>query len=395
MKKILLSLFLSLSIFFLTACLDEEGNGDKGDSLYEITFKLEDGSTLFSYKSDSNEDLLFPANPIKEGYVFVGWFANDEKIEGGKVTGNLELVAHFDEVLITYQVRFFDGSVILATYEVPQNGSVADKIPSTDKTNYIFDGWFLNSTFTTAFNPSNTITQDLDIYGKWSFDTSGIPVGEYTGYYSSLNGLSNSALQTALRNMIKNTGSQSGSTGQVKSVDSWQGQYYLIYTGLGSYGNREHTVPASKLRDAKAPEDDLHNLRAAVISVNSTRGNYPFGSGSGGWKLTNGFFYPGDEHIGDVARIVFYITTRYNVPMTAVGNLQMFLEWHAADPVNQFELTRNERIFGIQKNRNPFIDHPELAYVLFGSTPTSTAYETPMYQTLGFQTTSFSNIFTA
>ena len=50
-----------------------------------------------------------------------------------------------------------------------------------------------------------------------------------------------------------------------------------------------------------------------------------------------------------------------------VGNLQTFLQWHEMDPVNDFERTRNDRIFGIQNNRNPFIDHPELVNIYFGT----------------------------
>src|SRR5690606_3573603 len=113
--------------------------------------------------------------------------------------------------------------------------------------------------------------------------------------------------------------------------------------------------------------DDLHNLRAAIMTVNSTRSNYPFTNAATGvnWKLVNGAFYPGEEHVGDVARIVLYIITRYNVPIYKVGNMQMFLTWHEQDPVNDFEISRNEKIFGIQKNRNPFIDHPELVDIMF------------------------------
>ncbi|NWH14820.1 endonuclease, partial [Acholeplasma laidlawii] len=76
-------------------------------------------------------------------------------------------------------------------------------------------------------------------------------------------------------------------------------------------------------------------------------------------------FYPGEEHVGDVARIVLYITLRNNIKITEVGSYQMFLTWHEQDPVSDFEISRNEKIFGIQKSRNPFIDHPELVNVLF------------------------------
>ena len=77
-------------------------------------------------------------------------------------------------------------------------------------------------------------------------------------------------------------------------------------------------VPESKLKSYGGPADDLHNLRSAVVSVNSSRSNYPFAdyAGGGGYRLINKTWFPGDEHKGDVARIILYITTRYNIDMT-------------------------------------------------------------------------------
>src|SRR5690554_1042806 len=191
--------------------------------------------------------------------------------------------------------------------------------------------------------------------------------GDYSGYYSNLAGLNGDSLKNELSRLIRNTGRATGSTSQVKEVDKVGNTYYLIYTGNGAYGNREHVWPQSKLGSVK---DDLHNLRAAQVSVNSTRSNYPFttkpSGRNGGWEKICRAFYPGDEHVGDVARIVLYISIRYNLNLSAVGNLDMFLRWHEQDPVNNFERTRNDRIQNIQKNRNPFIDHPELVELYFG-----------------------------
>ncbi len=197
----------------------------------------------------------------------------------------------------------------------------------------------------------------------------------FEGYYASLSGLQGEALKNALKTLIKNTGRATGTTAQVKQADAWNGSYYLIYTGMGPYGNREHTWPKSLL--GSAPIDDLHNLRACNSNVNSSRGNLPFRedgkpfTGNQPYGRFNGGWYPGDEHIGDVARIVLYLHVRYGININSVGNLNMFLEWHELDPVNDFERTRNGRIEGIQGNRNPFIDYPELVAFYFSSNPTS------------------------
>ena len=192
-------------------------------------------------------------------------------------------------------------------------------------------------------------------------------IGDYEGYYESLSGLTGSAFNAELARLIKNTGRATGTTSQVKQVDNFNGQNYNIYTGFGGYGNREHVWPQSKLGSVK---DDLHNLRAAIENTNSKRGNYPFilkpSGNDGKWERVGSGFYPGDEHVGDVARIVLYISIRYNLSLNLVGNLQMFLKWHEEDPVSPFELSRNDKIESIQRNRNPFIDHPELVEIYFG-----------------------------
>ncbi|VEU83065.1 endonuclease [Acholeplasma hippikon] len=292
----------------------------------------------------------------------------------------------------TYEIAFYDGDTLLEKSSYALGDSITI-IPNTNKEGFDFIGWYVNKDFTG--NPSQLefiyVSQDLNFYGKWV--SNGIPDINYdfTGYYTSLKDLSGTALKDAVTKLVKSAGKATGSTAQVKEADAWQGSHYLIYTGLGAYGNREHVWPNSKL--GNAPEYDLHNLRAANVGVNSTRANYPYGTGSGQWKLSSGKFYPGDEHIGDVARIVLYISLRYNLNIDVVGNLDMFLRWHEQDPVNEFELTRNNRIQGIQQNRNPFIDFPELVYVVYGKAQVSSSYVTITNYILRPQTYSFNTIF--
>ena len=93
---------------------------------------------------------------------------------------------------------------------------------------------------------------------------------------------------------------------------------------------------------------------------------------------------PADAVKGDIARILFYMDIRYeggedepNLAVTEVlnnvadvpniGKLSTLLDWHLQDPVDDFEMSRNEVIYGIQGNRNPFIDHPEYVSILWGS----------------------------
>ena len=152
-------------------------------------------------------------------------------------------------------------------------------------------------------------------------------------------------------------------------------------TGLWT---REHVFAKSlanpSLSYEPGPGTDLHNLRAVDSRKNTQRSNRLFGYGFGSSKITDeGDFYPGDEWKGDVARIIMYMYMRYPLQCEAfnVGSgsvnyspnkdmPDIFLEWNAEDPVSNLELNRNDIIYSYQGNRNPFIDNPYLATLIWG-----------------------------
>ena len=158
----------------------------------------------------------------------------------------------------------------------------------------------------------------------------------------------------------------------------YNGQLLPAIWDQGTTWNKEHTWPDSRLKGSSRGETatcDLHNLRATSRSVNSNRGNnyYSEREGSG--------YYPNeaeDDFRGDVARICFYMATRYTDLMltdnpdestaksVSMGLLSTLLIWNEEDPVSEFEKQRNSRIYCYQGNRNPFIDHPEIVSTIFG-----------------------------
>ena len=133
----------------------------------------------------------------------------------------------------------------------------------------------------------------------------------------------------------------------------------------GDTWNREHVWPQSTgWFKTSGAGSDLHHIRPETPSVNSSRGNKAFGTKSGQ-------YLPVDEAKGDVARILFYLLTRYSesdsYKITAVAeSMEMLLEWNKLDPVDALEKQRNRVCEDIQKNRNPFIDYPELADRIWG-----------------------------
>lgn len=138
--------------------------------------------------------------------------------------------------------------------------------------------------------------------------------------------------------------------------------------------NTEHIYPQSYIKrlshSTEEPLGDLHHLQYADRSKNSSRGNLPFGAGKGqaGRVFQRKAWYPSDDYRGDVARMVLYMNLRYNLPceQVSVGGISLLLKWNAEDPISVLEIQRNNEIEAAQGNRNPFIDNPYLATLIFG-----------------------------
>ena len=151
---------------------------------------------------------------------------------------------------------------------------------------------------------------------------------------------------------------------------SGESRYWEEYTsGSNPYSpqtfNTEHVYPQSML-NANDAVTDLHHLRSCDASVNGNRLNYPFTDGSGTYQLIGQTWFPGDEWKGDVARMIMYLNIRYGEIFTKVGTIDLFIKWNIEDPVSVFEEQRNNVIYAAQGNRNPFIDNPYLATLIWG-----------------------------
>jgi endonuclease I len=168
------------------------------------------------------------------------------------------------------------------------------------------------------------------------------------------------------------------------------------YTSEGSCYNREHIMPQSVFNSESPMKSDAHFVVPVDGYVNGRRSNYPFGEVSNPtWTSMNGsklgpnttagysgtVFEPIDEFKGDIARMLFYFATRYEDRVSAWSHdmlngtsdqvfsdwfLAILLDWHRQDPVSQKEIDRNNAIYEYQKNRNPFIDHPEWVDSIWG-----------------------------
>ena len=245
--------------------------------------------------------------------------------------------------------------------------------------------------------------QHADNYGSYSYEGS---------YYNSINfnslteGL-NGTLRTSLTNLIYPQGwytyGSSGTTHlstQLQYADedpTNSSNMVYLYTrdsvkkNAASSWNREHVWPQSLSNNcwgiSKAGTDLLH-IRPTYNSTNSARGNDKYADTNKANPLTyNGlsygystgsYFEPLDSVKGDVARIIMYVWTAYkNTKYESASSLpnitnvfkdyDTLLKWHTLDKPDQLEGNRNNYSqTSIQKNRNPFVDHPEYAWKVFG-----------------------------
>lgn len=173
------------------------------------------------------------------------------------------------------------------------------------------------------------------------------------------------------------------------------------YSKEGDCYNREHSFPVSWWGGSTTLPmyTDLFHIYPTDGHVNGRRANYAYGVvASASWTSQNGsklgsnswpgfsgtVFEPIDAYKGDFARSMLYMATRYYAEDAAWPSssdmftgadpkswvVSMLLHWHNTDPVSQKEVDRNNAVYGIQSNRNPFIDKPEYAVAIWGD-PTS------------------------
>ena len=241
-------------------------------------------------------------------------------------------------------------------------------------------------------------------------------------YYDAANGLTGNQLKAALHNIIKGHTSISynniwyaywstDNKGNGVVWDMYSDRpngnppytYYLgedqcgNYSGEGDCYNREHSWPQSWFNNDGTARTDLHHIFPTDGYVNNKRSNYAFGEvRSATWTSQNGsklgscktpgfsgtVFEPIDEYKGDFARAIMYMSVRYYTEDDSWGSsdmttksvikpwaVTMLLRWNEMDPVSQKEIDRNNVIYNdYQHNRNPFVDCPEYANMIWDPT---------------------------
>ena len=233
-----------------------------------------------------------------------------------------------------------------------------------------------------------------------------IPVG----YYNAIDGKTTEELKSAIQSVIRNHTQLTYNSlwGHFRSTDMYpDGVYYwdmysdIKRTSTGGM-NREHSFPKSWWGGTQNEAyTDINHLYPSDGDANMKKSNYPLGivnpayttfdngvskvgnplAGYGGGSSV--VFEPDDRYKGDFARTYFYMVTMYQdytwktnyawmleqdlYPTLKPWAYNMLLEWSRNDPVSQKEIDRNEAVYRIQKNRNPFIDFPGLEEYIWGN----------------------------
>lgn len=220
--------------------------------------------------------------------------------------------------------------------------------------------------------------------------------------------------------------------------DAYEYTTAQIISGAGAEGlgyNREHAVPQSTFNSNYPMYSDLHFVIPTDARINQLRNNYPYGIGNStvhytfsnsskiansaipNYAYTNRVYEPINEFKGDIARMLLYFVARYedklpsfnyftNInpaidrsPLDGTAErafdpeyIAMLIQWHNQDAVSQREIDRNNAIYSIQNNRNPFIDNPQWVNAIWGQSPDAVAPQAPSNLTVSQTGAYFANL---
>lgn len=242
-------------------------------------------------------------------------------------------------------------------------------------------------------------------------------------YYSSTQNKSAEDLKTALKSTISagyvSLGYTTARDNMYGSIDNVGGDVECVYTGTTATFNTragansasfncEHTYPQGKFSSSEPMKSDIHHLFPTTVSSNSKRDNDPFGVVSnptwnvGGSKSGGGTFEPRNVHKGTVGRAMSYFVLRHqDYGGFYTGQEAVLRQWMETYPPSAQDIKRNNDIYALQKNRNPFVDYPQFLDRISSISGTASDQKTTLIDWCNSLTnsssdtiTSFNNTFT-
>lgn len=377
---------------------------DAQDNDSEKTSSVDFQYTVLDYELEpSNHITHFVATKIGTDKIILSWHENNGTVAPAgyliKASTSEDITSPTDGTPVTENSNIGDNE---GAVNVP-NGRIS----------YEWTGLEPETTYFFKIYPYTNSGENID----YKTDAT-IPASENTTnastlietYYTGISDLSGETLKTALNDLISDHTTFPYTDGE---TDVWDilkitdkdtvnpNNVILIYSGQSvdaaqEYNNgagwtREHVWAKSRgdFSTEEGPGTDTHQLRPCNSSVNSSKGNKDFDNGGNTHSIATECTYTDttwevrDIAKGDIARMMFYMATRYegenDEPDLQLidyiqdlyskdpfhGKLSTLLEWHKQDPVDEYEMRRNEVVYSFQGNRNPFIDHPEFVSLIW------------------------------
>lgn len=284
------------------------------------------------------------------------------------------LKSNFDTLNIT-SITFFDiydfqaFSVINSSnLQILPNDSIAIWVRFQPEQNI-----FYNSEMHIELESGASIA--IDVRGQGVFSKN---------YYVASQNRVEQDLKNTLKGIIglgySNLGYNSARDYMYGTLDNQNGQVECVYTGRkATFNSRqganqnnfntEHVFPQGFFNSIDPEKSDLFHLRPTDQAANSARGNLPFGlvTGTANWseggsKRNSQVFEPRDESKGQIARGMLYFVLRYQNWASFLSQMNqeaVLRDWHYNQLPDAKEISRNNGIFSVQNNRNPFIDYPQ------------------------------------
>lgn len=373
-----------------------------------------------SWAETESGEIKVPTEFLKENVVFAFKYTSTTSGAATWEVYNFRLATSGEVKIPIYEVKVMANNADYGT--VSGGGSYEEGSVVTLKATP-FEGFeFVRWNDGVTENPRKVaVTEDV-VYTAYFEEVEDKPA--YQDYYVDIEGKFGATLKTALNKIIKNhTDVGYGGLWRIyKETDYKDGKVWDMYStcnwtyssdqcGGGGYSdvcdcyNREHTIPQSWFDEKTPMKSDAFHVYPTDGKVNGIRSNYPHGEtnaspiggkalGKIGSSSVSGYsgtvYEPDDEYKGDIARTYFYFVTCYedklsgfdknNVltgdtyPSLTYWFYNLMLDWHREDPVSKKETDRNEAVYKHQKNRNPFIDYPELAEHIWGDKKSEAFY---------------------
>ena len=373
---------------------------------YTVSFNNNGGTGVMENQTTIGSTYKTPSCTFtKTEYEFSKWALNSPSGQQyavgsiiDNITGNIVLYAVWKEQ--SYTVTLYANNGTSTSSTATTNGfTYTTPSCSFSYSGHSFDGWAFGSPSGTKYSANQQITnihENISLYATWKESGS----DPFNGYYDAAEGVADNKLLETLNSIINtNNVDVSYAWSRYEAADedpNNTNNVLLIYSrismlksqqdsGTNAYvWNREHTFPQSKMSNSQSKNDN-HIIYASEKKVNGTRSSKKMGVVDGGsivydfnnkattCRTTDSLFDPHNLSRGIVARTTMYAAAMYDFdPEDNFESIETMLRWHFEYWPDENDMRRNNVVYSNQHNRNPFVDHPEYACKIWGTTNSQT-----------------------